>query len=108
MEPTLVQVFGAGAVQDSSTLTIQKSALAAKGLTSSANNTAESLVVALFKQWETYLTAANLDANAEQQISIENSYQSIITRNNTQYRQFAKTINLQVVDMTSDIDPNKF
>lgn len=108
MEPTLVQVFGAGAVQDSSTLTIQKSALAANGLTPSANNTGESLVVALFKQWQTYLTPANLDANAEQQISIENSYQGIITRNDTQYRQFVKTINLQVVDTTSDVDPDDF
>lgn len=107
-EPTLTQVFGSGAAQDSSTLTIQKSALTSYGLTASGSNTAESLVVAIVKMWQAYLTPTNLDANAEQQISIEDSFQSILTRNETQYRQFSKTINLQVVDTTSDIDPDSF
>lgn len=107
-EPTLTQVFGSGAVQDSSTLTIQKSALVAMGLTAAANNSAESLVVGLVKLWQSYLTPANLEANADQQISIEDSFQQVTTRNSVQYRQFSKTINLQIVDNTTDVDPNLF
>lgn len=107
-EPTLTQVFGSGATQDSSELIIQKSALSSYGLTASSSNTAESLVVALIKMWQAYLTPTNLEANAEQQISIEDSFQSITTRNEVQYRQFSKTINLQIEDTTSDVDPNDF
>ncbi|MBD2210191.1 hypothetical protein H6G27_09905 [Nostoc linckia FACHB-104] len=107
-EPTLVQVFGANATQTSTDLVIKKADLVAVGLTVSSTNSAESLLVSLLKLWQTYLTPANLEANTEQQISIEDSYQQITTRGTTQYRQFSKTINLQIVDNTSDIDPDLF
>ena len=49
-EPTLTQIFGAGAAQTATVLTIAKADLAAVGLTASSTNTAESLFVALLLQ----------------------------------------------------------
>ncbi|BAY10640.1 hypothetical protein [Calothrix sp. NIES-2098] len=107
-ELTLTQLFGSGATQDASTLTIQKSALVAQGLTASSSNTAESLVVALVKQWQSVATPTAQESNGDIQVTIEDSYQSIVTRNNTQYREFSKTIKLQIEDTTSTIDPDDF
>lgn len=45
-EPTLTQVFGSGATQDATTITISKSDLTEIGLTPDANNSAESLLIA--------------------------------------------------------------
>lgn len=58
---TLAQLFGEGASQSSASLTIQKSALAEVGLSPSASNRAESLIVALalvaLRNWEGQVTA---------------------------------------------------
>jgi hypothetical protein len=70
-EPTLAAVFGAGASQDGSTLTISKADLIAVGLTPSASNTAESLLAAIAKLAANSLTAPNLQANPDQNISIQ-------------------------------------
>ncbi|MBE9050651.1 hypothetical protein IQ243_09535 [Nostocales cyanobacterium LEGE 11386] len=40
-EPTIAQVFGDNATQDTNTITITKADLVSTGLTASANNTAE-------------------------------------------------------------------
>lgn len=45
---TLQELFGPGAAQTATTVTIQKADLAAVGLTASANNSAESLLIAIF------------------------------------------------------------
>jgi hypothetical protein len=108
MKPTVTQVFGSNATQTSNALTISKTDLAATGLTASSDNTSEELVVALLKLWQSTLTAASQEANPEQQVTIEDSFQQITTRNNAQYRQFSKTVNLQIVDTTSMIDPDDF
>lgn len=107
-EITLTQAFGSGATQDDSSLTIPKSILTAQGLTASSSNTAESLVTALIKHLQSVFNPTAQDSNADIQITIEDSFQSIVTRNNTQYRQFSKTINLQIVDTTTTIDPDDF
>ncbi|MDZ8190010.1 MAG: hypothetical protein RMX96_34890 [Nostoc sp. ChiSLP02] len=107
-EPTLVQVFGSGATQDASTLTIQKSALATTGLTATSNNTAESLLVAIILKASSYLTATNLDANTDQSLSVEQGYSSIAIRNNSTYRQDSFTVNLQKPDTSGSIDPNLY
>jgi hypothetical protein len=69
-EPSLAQVFGAGATQSETTLSIQKSALAAVGLTPGASNKAEALLNAIVKLAAIHLTPANLDTNADQSIVI--------------------------------------
>lgn len=107
-EPTLVQVFGPGATQNATTLTIAKADLATMGLTASATNTPESLLVAIILLGKSYLTDANLDANIEQNISIEDGFASLVTRNSQSYRQQTITVNLQKIDTQSSIDPDDY
>ena len=76
-EPTLEQVFGTGAIQDGSTLTIQKSALATVGLTASATNTAESLLAAMVKYAANALTAQNQLLNADQHVAVQAANSSV-------------------------------
>lgn len=70
-EPTLAAVFGAGASQDGSTLTISKADLVAVGLTPSASNTAESLLAAIAKLASNSLTVTNQQTNPDQDIVIQ-------------------------------------
>lgn len=109
-EPTLTQVFGTNATQTSTTLTISKTDLASTGLTASANNTAESLVVAILLQASNYLNSTNqTSTNTDIQVTIEDSgYPSITTRNNANYRQITYNVNLQKPDTGSTIDPDDY
>lgn len=110
-EPTLVQVFGAGATQDLTTLTIAKADLTALGLTASANNTAESLFVALLLKAKAILATASLETNPDQSVAIAEAdfnFQTLITRNNLTYRQSSYTINLQKLDAGNIIDPDDY
>lgn len=76
-EPTLEQVFGAGATQDATTLTIAKSALASVGLTAQASNTGESLLAAILKVAANTLTAQNQQLNADQNCAIQSANSSV-------------------------------
>lgn len=108
-EPTLQQIFGAGATQSATELILSKADLT--GLTASANNSAESLFVAILLKAKAYLTTANYDANIDQSVVIETpgfNAQSLVTRNNTQYRQYSETVNLYKVDSSGAIDPDDF
>jgi hypothetical protein len=108
-EPTLVEIFGIGAVQNSTTLTIQKSALAAVGLTASASNTAESLMVAILLTAASYLNDTNQGTNADIQVTIADSgFPQIVNRNSAQYRQITYNINLQTPDTGFTIDPDNY
>ncbi len=110
-EPTLSQVFGAGATQTATALSIAKADLAARGLTASADNKAESLLVALLLQAKTALTPATLETNLDQSISIAESdfnFQTLVTRNNQTYRQSTYAINLQKLDQGNIIDPDDY
>lgn len=108
-EPTLQQLFGANATQNATTLTISKADLI--GLTASANNSAESLYVAILLKAKQHLTVANYEANIDQSITITTpdfNAQTLITRNNQQYRQFTESVNLYKVDSSSAINPNDY
>lgn len=105
-EPTLQQVFGANATQDSTTLTIYKSDLT--GLTASANNSAESLFAAVTLKAQVQLNDTNQANNPDQSISIDTGIGSITTRNNQNYREYSLTITLSKLDTQSAIDPNDF
>lgn len=107
-EPTLAQIFGANATQDATQLTISKSDLAAVGLTPSTTNSAESLFVALFLIAKAQLTAANQETNPEQSITIQDSFESLVVRNNQSYRQKSLSINLEKVDNGATIDPDDY
>jgi len=107
-EPTLQQIFGAGAAQTATTLTIQKADL--PGLTAAADNRAESLFVGMFLIAKNQLTAANQEANPEQSITITDGFppQSLVTRNNQQYRQNTFAVNMQKLDPGATIDPDDY
>ncbi len=110
-EPTLQQVFGAGATQTATSLSIAKADLAALGLTASATNTAESLFVALLLQAKVSLTPANLETNPDQSITVAQAdfnFQTLVERNNQTYRQSTYSVNLQKLDTGSAIDPDDY
>lgn len=69
-ELALTDIFGAGTVQDSTTVTFLKADLVSAGLVASSNNKAEAILYALLKKAGGVLTAANLDLNADQSIVI--------------------------------------
>jgi hypothetical protein len=62
-EPLLTAVFGANATQTSTDLVIKKSDLTSVGLTADANNSAESLLVAINLKAQTALTESARDTN---------------------------------------------
>jgi hypothetical protein len=109
-EPTLAQVFGANATQNSTTITISKTDLAAVGLTASSSNTAESLLTAILLQGQSYLTQTNYDANTDQNVIIASGYSSFTTRGtgNTAYRNDQLTVTLSKLDSSSAIDPDDY
>jgi hypothetical protein len=110
-EPTLQNIFGASATQSATTLTITKADLAAVGLTASATNSAEALFTALILLAKSYLTQTNFDANTDQSVLIDFpsfNAQSLVTRNNQQYRQHVVTVNLYKPDNNAAIDPDDY
>lgn len=110
-EPTLTQVFGAGATQTATTLSIAKADLAAVGLTASATNTAESLFVALLLLAKNVLTLTAQETNADQSVTVTESdfnFQTLVTRNNQTYRQSTYAVNLQKLDTGNIIDPDDY
>lgn len=107
-EPLLTQVFGPGATQTATTVTILKADLQTVGLTPSATNTAESLYVALLLLAGLYLTETNLNNNPEQQIFISDGQEFVTTRNTQQYRQLVKNVNMQEIYNGLMIDPDNF
>ncbi len=84
-EITLSEIFGAGATQTATELTILKADLVAVGLTANASNKAEALLNALFRKAAVTLTATNLDQNADQSIVINSPSISTDERLNNTY-----------------------
>ena len=109
-ESTLVQVFGTGAVQDANSITIQKAALVTTGLTVSASNTPESLVVAILLLAANYLNPTNQESiNPDIQVTIADSgFPSIVFRGSSNYRQLTYNVNLQKLDTATTIDPDDY
>jgi hypothetical protein len=109
-EPTLIQVFGANAVQDATTLTITKADLASAGLTASANNTAESLIIAMLLKSKTYLSEENRDLNIDQSVTIADGLTpSTASRNNQIYLRNSLSIEIdKLLDGATNIDPDDY
>jgi hypothetical protein len=107
-EPTLTQVFGAGATQDATTITILKADL--PGLTASANNRAESLLTAILLKAQAGLSKTAFDADLDQSIYIESGFPTFSFRgvNNDSYRTDQLTINLAKLDTSGTLDPDDY
>ncbi|MBW4689599.1 MAG: hypothetical protein KME40_32035 [Komarekiella atlantica HA4396-MV6] len=94
-EPTLIQVFGNNSTQDATDLIIKKSDLISTGLTPSANNTAESLLLAIILKFKAALTDEARDTNIDQSVAVVDGFSpAITTRNNTIY--LRNTISVEV------------
>ena len=108
-EPTLLDIFGTGAVQDANTLTIQKSALQAKGLNPSANNTAESLLVALVLQASDNLTeTARTSDTLNRGITLEYSGQDLLDQGGINFRRDTFLVSLYRQQALTAIDPDDY
>jgi hypothetical protein len=107
-EPTLVQVFGANATQNATTLTIDKADL--PRLTPSASNTAESLLTGILLRGQTQLTKTNFDGNLDQSIYVESGFPGFVFRgtNNDSYRVDSLTVSLTKPDTSAVIDPDDY
>ena len=108
-EPTLQQIFGTGATQTATTITIVKADL--PGLTPAADNRAEPVFVGILLRAKSFLTPANQEANSEQSITITDpdfNADSLVQRNNQTYRQKTQSVNLQKLDTSTEIDPDDY
>jgi hypothetical protein len=105
-EPTLVEIFGAGATQSATAITILKADL--PGLTASATNTAESLFAGILLKAESNLTTAARDTNPDRSIAIEQGFDQVAYRGTTAYYQSARTITLQKINTSASIDPDDY
>lgn len=107
-EPLITDIFGPGANQSADVLTISKVALASVGLVPAATNSAESLFVAVLLLAQKYLNDENQATNPDIQITIAQAFDSLVTRNNTNYRQRSYSVNLQKLDDSIAINPNDY
>ncbi len=104
-EPTLTDVFGAGATQDATTLTIAKADL---NITPSATNTAESLFTALFLNAQQALNSTAQGTDSDIQVTMDKESASPITRSNANYIRHVYTTRFDVPDQTETLNPNNF
>ncbi len=107
-EPQITDIFGPNAQQTATTLTISKADLATVGLTATATNSAESLLVAILLLAQKYLNDNNQAINPDIQITIAQSFDTLVTRNNANYRQRSYSINMQKPDTSAAINPNDY
>jgi hypothetical protein len=107
-ELTLTQVFGAGATQNATTLTIAKADLT--GLIASENNTADSLVAGLIVLLQSTLTQSAFDLNVDQSIYVSEGFASFVTRGdgNNSYRIDQRIFNLTKPDAGTTLNPNDY
>lgn len=109
-KPSLAEVFGVGASQSATTITIAKADLTAVGLTASATNSAESLLTAILLKAKTYLTEAAFEANIDQSLYLGTGFKSTTIRgtNNTPYITDQLTVTLAKIDPQDPIDPDNY
>ncbi|MGB6302090.1 MAG: hypothetical protein WBF90_38780 [Rivularia sp. (in: cyanobacteria)] len=107
-EPTFESIFGANALQDLGSITIAKADL--PELTADANNTGESLVVAMLLKIQSGLSQENFDTNLDQSIYVDNGFPNFAFRgpDNDQYRVDQLTVNFAKPDTGSAIDPDDY
>lgn len=106
---SLTQLFGANATQSSTELIIKKADLVNVGLTPAANNSAESLVVALFLLWQSQLTDTNrLLDEANRQIAISDAGVDIYQGATDQYLRRTLALSLYNQFTVPVLDPDNF
>lgn len=108
-QPTLQEVFGAGATQTDTTITILKADLP---FTATATNNGEQAFAAMVKKASQKLTAEGYGTNIDQSIAIEPGYEQIsyrtINGTPTPYRRTPLTINFAKAEATTGINPDEY
>jgi hypothetical protein len=108
-EPLLTDVFGAGATQTATTITILKADLA---LTASATNRAEQLLAGIIKKAATALTTTTLNTNVDQSISIAPGFDQLVYRQvagvNTPFLQSQLAINFAKAQVSTGVTPDDY
>lgn len=107
-EPTLADVFGLNATQTEADLVLKKSDLT--GLTPSASNTAESLLVAIALKAKAGLTDTTRETNIDQSVAVTDGFgQTVATRNNEVYLRTTISIELdKLIPNAGLIDPDDY
>ncbi len=108
-EPTLQEIFGAGATQSATTITILKADLP---MTSAAVNRGEQCFAAIVKKASTKLTTAEFATNADQSVTIAAGFDSLAYRTigtvQDTLLQTQLTINFAKLQPTSGITPDDY
>lgn len=100
--PSLTALLGSQASQDSSSLTIAKTDLVSVGLTPSANNAAESLMLAIIK-----LARVGQDNGSDTQMSISAPIVSTLQRNGNNIARYRYNVDFFISDANpSEPDPD--
>ena len=109
-EPTIQDVFGAGATQTATTLTILKSDLPT--LTASATNRGEQLFMGIVLNAKANLTETARNGDLDRSIAIEPSFDQVTSRTvggvTNQYYQTGLSISAQKLNTNSSIDADDY
>jgi hypothetical protein len=108
-QPTLQEIFGAGATQTATTITILKADLP---MTAAAVNGGEQVLAAFVKKAATPLSTDNYSTNPDQNISIQPGFDSIVTRffNNvsSNHLQTQLTVNFSKLQTSPGVTPDDY
>jgi hypothetical protein len=108
-EPTLQEIFGAGATQDANTITILKNQLP---MTAALVNRGEQIFAAMFKKASLALTPEAFATNTDQSIAIAPGFDSLTYRTigglNATFLQTARTVNFAKEQANSGITPDDY
>lgn len=109
-EPTIQDVFGAGATQTATAITILKSDLPT--LTPAAVNRGEQMFMAIILKAQSDLTTAARDLDLDRSISIEPSFDQVTSRTvggvTNNYYQTGLSISAQKLNTNSSIDADDY
>jgi hypothetical protein len=109
-KPTIQDVFGAGATQTATTITILKSDLPT--LTASASNGGEQMFMAMLLRAEQNLTVAARNTDLDRSIAIERGFDQVLSRTvgtvTNEYYQGGLTISAQKINTNSAIDADDY
>jgi hypothetical protein len=108
-EPTLQEIFGAGATQDATTITILKSDLP---MTAAATNRGEQIFAAICKKASTKLNPTDFATNGNQSINISAGFDSLTYRTIGTVQETLLVTQLNVnfakVQTTSGVTPDDY
>lgn len=108
-EPTLQDIFGAGATQTATAITILKSNLA---MAATATNRGDQIFAAVMKRAAENLTVTAFSADSDRSINISTGFDSVIYRavNNVQtpFLQNQLTVNLLKLQTSAGITPDDY